>query len=332
MTISYMKNNSIIFKFTKLLALSLAVYCCSVQAQENCDPCPEQPNVGESGITGSQANVIVIDSYNAFVMMPLLDELESPKKTSFSAFHRIVTQDTPRARDLYGKLTLSYQSGDTSIVDFEVDAGEGLASYSLGGDLDVTETGHSGCGLHDWHQGNFTVQLTASSIGKLKIKGNVDPDADDGGDGEPSSEKQIEIEVFVVKVTDQEETKKWYYFDNPALASPVDVEMHNFYIDGEYPPSGYRYDWSADAAVADFQDFYPGNVGQLVKAKSNASGGMNDVSIKAECEGVDLGEVKIKVRNSVHTGTVLYPPPITISYCVLDGNRTPTLMWTTSLL
>ncbi len=114
--------------------------------------------------------------------------------TQLDVQHRIVTVNTPRTRDLYGNLRLNLVSGDPSCIEIRVGSQSGPI-YSLGSDVQVVETGHSGCGIHTWHDGIQTFYVFAVKKGTVTLQAEVDPDPEPEGDGVPSQRTQVTIEA-----------------------------------------------------------------------------------------------------------------------------------------
>jgi len=109
--------------------------------------------------------------------------------------HAITTHDTGRARDLPGKLTLSLVTGDPSVVEIR----NQNALYTLGAPIPVLETGHQGCGLHNWHHGVEVFTVVPLKVGQVTLKAQVDPDPECcEGDGVPTAEDQITIKTYEV--------------------------------------------------------------------------------------------------------------------------------------
>lgn len=143
------------------------------------------------------------------------------------------------------------------------------------------------------------ITVSPTGVGTITVKVNRNDSYEDGstppevGDGVPSDDSD-ELSILAVEVKDQEPDKKWFYFENPSSPVPTDVEQHICYVDGGFPPQGSRYDWSAQ--ISTFQDHYPGNQGQLVKAKSSGSGGV-DIEVKWGSE--ELGTLRKVIRTAV---------------------------------
>ena len=104
--------------------------------------------------------------------------------------YKIITHDTPRSRSLHGKLKLELVSGDEDIAEIF----HGGEAYEYGTEVDVTEAGHSGGGVHTWHGGSITFTFKPKQDeegnykeGTIKVKGICDPDPEEEeGDGSPT--------------------------------------------------------------------------------------------------------------------------------------------------
>ena len=130
---------------------------------------------------------------DATVATPLLHvPLNCP--TRLDVGHRIVTVNTPRARDLQGKLRLIVVGGDPSCVQIRKDSPSGPV-VSLGSPVQVVEPGHVGCGVHTWHEGTQTFYVLAVKKGTVTLMAEVDPDPEVEGDGRPSQRSQVTIEA-----------------------------------------------------------------------------------------------------------------------------------------
>jgi hypothetical protein len=139
-----------------------------------------RPNRGEAEVDGEQtAEVYAL--------------LDAEEPASLTITHRIVTINTPRERDLHGKLRLKYKSGDPSIADLVLDG----QPYTLGTQIPVVEPGHEGGGVHDWHSGSVALSIYGKKVGTLVVEAEVDPDPEvPEGDGRPFKNAEITINVF----------------------------------------------------------------------------------------------------------------------------------------
>lgn|GEM_PF-1922894 len=138
----------------------------------------------------------------------ILDELESTiylclPPTGSSALndrdvpvtHRIVTHDTPRARDLEGWLKVSHAAGDASVVDLRHLGNP----YVLDAPIPVIETGHAACDEHTWHFGDEVFTLIPRSVGEVTLAAEVDPAPECcEGDGVSAVEAQVTVKVISV--------------------------------------------------------------------------------------------------------------------------------------
>lgn len=126
--------------------------------------------------------------------------------------HRIVTHDTPRARDLHGMLTLKRTGGDPAVVSMRLWSVSWVPfplgpiflpmvgrPYALGTPIPVVEPGHVGGGEHTWHAGHQQFLFEAVKSGFVDIEANVDPDPEvPEGDGRPT--KTVKFTVVVPEV------------------------------------------------------------------------------------------------------------------------------------
>lgn len=108
--------------------------------------------------------------------------------------HKIVTVNTPRSRNLHGKVYFTLKSGDPSVLDIKYNG----ATYTPGDAIDVVEYGHVGCGVHTWHTGIETFELIGKKKGEVVFEVECDPDPDDGGDGVATKKLELTIKVFEV--------------------------------------------------------------------------------------------------------------------------------------
>jgi len=135
----------------------------------------------------NQGDAYVNGAANAFIGSFSSDEC----KATFTIDHRIVTYDTPRGRDLYGRLRLTVESGDPDVVTLLVN---GLP-YTIGSAIQVVEAGHLGCGVHTWHDGSELFEVYPMKGGTVTLRVEVDPDPEPEGDGPPRRTAQITIQV-----------------------------------------------------------------------------------------------------------------------------------------
>ncbi|GAA5131063.1 Ig-like domain-containing protein [Luteolibacter yonseiensis] len=164
-----------------------------------------QPNLGDAFVSDEDKTIVLL--------APKEGELSVACPIPFIVDHSIVTTDTPRERDLKGKLTLTAQSGDPSIVS--------MGDYTLGTPVDITEPGHEGEGVHDWHRGSERFTVTALKKGSLTLKAEVDPDEETPeGDGGPRTTATINIRIFDVDevIIYQPETSTDAQWQSAAMA------------------------------------------------------------------------------------------------------------------
>jgi len=91
--------------------------------------------------------------------------------------HRIVTINNPDERDLEGSLKLELESGvATDYVIFRKNPLTGAGEQiTLPFTMNITEPGHEGDGVHDWHAGTESFIFRRTGNGPLKLKYSVDP-------------------------------------------------------------------------------------------------------------------------------------------------------------
>lgn len=148
-------------------------------------------NVAESEAEPNKGDTFVSEEDETIVLLaPKAGQLSVACPVSFDVGHSIVTFDTPRERDLKGKLSL-FVEGDSSLIS--------LNDYTPGTPIAVTEPGHVGGGVHDWHSGTESFNITGLKSGNLTLRAEVDPDAETPeGDGEPRTKATINVQVLAV--------------------------------------------------------------------------------------------------------------------------------------
>jgi hypothetical protein len=158
------------------------------QSSANSSSSPEasesegMPNKGDTFVSEEDQTIVLL--------APRADELSVACPVPFTVEHSIGTFDTPRARDLNGKLRL-FVEGDASLIS--------LGDYTPGTAIDVTEPGHFGDGVHDWHMGYEDFNITALKKGSLTLRAEVDPDSETPeGDGEPRTKATINVQILDV--------------------------------------------------------------------------------------------------------------------------------------
>ena len=124
-------------------------------------------------------------------LVPSESDHSDPVK--FTIGHSIITNDTPRKRELKGKLRLTYKSGDRDSINLFKANGQ---PYTLGTPIEVLEVGHEGCGRHDWHLGNVGMGFIGKKIGEVVLTASVTPDLDDGGQGRATITSDITFRVI----------------------------------------------------------------------------------------------------------------------------------------
>jgi hypothetical protein len=143
-------------------------------------PPPPPPPDGDGDGTNCQGPPLANQGKVSFNLSSLIVCLGW--KRQFSVNHGIVTRDTPRQRDLKGKLKIEKTSGTGDVKLFK-DGSEVALPFTM----NIVEPGHSGCGVHNWHNGTENFELFGQQTGSITLKATVDPDPDDGGDGLPVS-------------------------------------------------------------------------------------------------------------------------------------------------
>ena len=154
---------------------------------ENCEE-PAQPDQGIAEFFGGNGGWMVWPAPNE-----AWSEADYSNSVWFAAIHHIVTINTPAQRDLTGVIRLNKVSGDESCVDLVVVNNDIETSYTLGQDVPITEPDHSGCGVHDWHQGSQIFGFIPKEAGQVVLEAEVDPDA-----GSPQSNAQLTITIAEV--------------------------------------------------------------------------------------------------------------------------------------
>jgi RHS repeat-associated protein len=104
--------------------------------------------------------------------------------------YRIITHNTPRARDLFGTVALEYEAGDKTTADILYED----APYVYGEKIPVVEPGHSGGGHHTNHGSTIDFQIVSSGkVGTITLKGICDPDLEIEGNGAPTTTPTLKI-------------------------------------------------------------------------------------------------------------------------------------------
>ncbi len=166
--------------------------------EENCDE-PAGPNRGE------------VEAPEKFTIC-LPENSSSTEAEIMDVVHRIITVNTPRERPLRGMLRLTRKSGDASIIRLT----HNQKPYQLGTQIPVEELGHVGCGIHDWHGGIEQFSVFGVKPGRMVIEAEVDPVADDGGDGTATKKATIDILVGRFQLKPDTPVLTW-----PEIASRI---------------------------------------------------------------------------------------------------------------
>ncbi len=159
---------------------------------ETC-PDPEEPNKGEVVHYNSSGEKVT--SRTVYLSLPKPKPSDPTPQTcpqDIAIQHKIVTTNTPRTRDLPGMLKITLKSGDASVVEIKRNG----ATYTLDTQIPVLETGHSGCGVHDWHYGYENFEFIGKTKGEAVFEVECDPDPDDGGDGSATTKLTLTVKVF----------------------------------------------------------------------------------------------------------------------------------------
>lgn len=216
-----------------------------------------EPNKGDTFVSESDGTIVL------FAPKAGVDVFACP--VSFTVQHSIVTYDTPRERDLHGQLKLTVKSGDPTVVS--------MSGLQIGESIAVTEPGHVGGGVHDWHRGTETFQVTGLKSGEVTLDAEVDPDPEtEEGDGQPRTKATIKIKVIEVEkveiygpdvVTDQQwlnpkRELKWNKILNKGEPLKIKVTLSDAVPADENPDvcslrlALYKYDETPD--VVDWID------------------------------------------------------------------------------
>lgn len=142
---------------------------------------PAQPDEGVAEFFGGE---------EAWIVCPAPKDEEDKESMWFVATHRIVTINTPKARDLKGTIKLNKVSGDESCAKWLVVNDNVEAPYSFGEAIPIVEPGHEGCGVHDWHGGEQFFGLIPQKPGEVVLESEVDPEQ-----GSPTKKAQLKIVI-----------------------------------------------------------------------------------------------------------------------------------------
>lgn len=146
---------------------------------------PAQPDQGVAEFMGGDSAWIVWPAPNE-----AWSEEQKNESTWFVATHRIVTINTPKKRDLTGKIQLNKISGDESCVKLLSVKDDVESPYNLGLPLPIVEPGHFGCGVHENHQGEQYFGFIPVKAGQVVLEAVVDPDQ-----GSPTKKAKITINI-----------------------------------------------------------------------------------------------------------------------------------------
>ncbi len=263
----------------------------SSASEETC-PDPAAANYGE--VIHIDNNGIESGTRTVYLSLPKPVVPNAPPMScpqSVSIQHKIVTVNTPRSRNLPGKLNIRLKSGNGSIVDITQNG----ASYALGSPIDVVEYGHSGCGIHDWHLGYTNFEFTGLAKGEVVFEIECDPDPDDGGDGVATKKLELTIKVFELTfVTDPvtdlgvSASSPWngkdgYTLDPQSIKQKIaivtdpadvgslitlDVKELDQFVNSDYNPSGIGSIVQTEPSVFEYSAFTEPKTEKAPKEKS----------------------------------------------------------------
>ncbi|MFZ4777555.1 MAG: hypothetical protein ACOYM3_19470 [Terrimicrobiaceae bacterium] len=130
------------------------------------DPCdePEEPDEGEAEIDGKNEKILIFDA------SALEDSAAKPQNVTIT--HRIVTINSPEARDLKGVMKINKIQGDESAYKILHNG----APLTFPAEIPIEEPGHEGCGRHDGHSGIESLSITPLKNSALVLEISVDPD------------------------------------------------------------------------------------------------------------------------------------------------------------
>jgi hypothetical protein len=164
----------------------------------SCDG-PSAPNHGEAFVTGDIPTGDPTETVWMKALPPAVPAGEPPPQFLVQVGHRIVTNNTPRTRDLEGELRLSLPPGQTLGDAYTIEVAardengefiyngdeQAFVPYTPGNGVSVVERGHSGCGVHSHHQGAEVFRFTMHKRESLVLLATVDPAGEAEGDGSP---------------------------------------------------------------------------------------------------------------------------------------------------
>ena len=175
-TVTYTANAGVV----RTATVVVAVYDpASGDPTEECLEGSAAPDHGEVKIDGEKVVQTVDHPLRGTVategvgwwLVPL--SAEEPSEKSLSA--GIVTINTPEPRTLEGTLNLTMQTGDPMIAEMYYDEQE--IGFPWSGP--VSNPGHFGCGVHDWHTSSMDFEFYSFEPGTWTLEASVDPDEGD---------------------------------------------------------------------------------------------------------------------------------------------------------
>ncbi len=154
---------------------------------------PERPDQGEAALTSEviDPTSFILDSdrgskptrSDGYVVINKTDPADlgtvGSNDVNVELTHRIVTINSPAARDLKGTLKLDVEPGSIigDYVVFHYDSTTGARkTITLPFQMPVTEPGHEGGGVHDFHAGYEQFSFRRIGDGALTLKVTVAPD------------------------------------------------------------------------------------------------------------------------------------------------------------
>lgn len=167
--------------------------------------------------------------------------------------------------------------------------------WTLSSDTEVWNWPFNGPGTKSGDEDQITV--TATAVGEITVSVNRNDTYSDESQPDSSTESGVvsadseTLTIHSVKPTDNQPSKKWYYFNNPQLPIPTDAEECHFSIEGSTGNAG-SISWEASSQRASFSGNDPGGSGQGSGMDvTGTSSGTGQVEIKAKWGSADLGSL-----------------------------------------
>ncbi len=196
------------------------------------DPCdePEQPDEGEAEIDGANEKILIFDA----------SELENTSKTPKSVVitHRIVTVNSPKARDLKGVMKITKIKGDESAYNILHNG----VPLTFPAEIPIEEPGHQGCGRHQNHAGYESLSITLLKNSPLVLEISVDPD--EGSALPDKSAKLSLVPVDIAVDANRDGTIKFAgNFNDPQIADKpadktTDAKPYRFWLNDDCDVQG----------------------------------------------------------------------------------------------